>query len=244
MAALVRAVVVAPHLSTDLQGLLESLEALTQRGERNAQPVVLPLVPGCANAEHGATFRQDVERGDDLGQETGVPVRNTRYEQTEAHRLGDAGEVAERGVPLEHRVLGRRHPVHLEVVVHDRELADPTLLCRRAVANTAGPMASGPPGTVKFRLWTASSIVTLHSLSFADAQLALAETATHSVGSTGQRASANRRLILSVPTADPITTPTIQAGASSNAGWCPDSPRSVPRSRPCSHPTTSMVWPR
>ena len=65
-----------------------------------------------------------------LARRPGVPVGHTGHEQTQTHRVGDAGEVAECGVPLEHRVLGGCHPVHLEVVVHDRELADPTLLCR------------------------------------------------------------------------------------------------------------------
>ena len=69
MAALVRAVVVAPHLQTDLQRLLEPLEALGDGREGDAEPEVLPLVPGGSDPELGPPTREHVQGRDDLGQQ-------------------------------------------------------------------------------------------------------------------------------------------------------------------------------
>src|SRR5439155_27340775 len=65
-------------------------------------------------------------------------------------RSGAARDDAERGVALEHRILGRRHPVHLEVVVHERHGADAHGLgalrevgdARPDAGRTAGPVES------------------------------------------------------------------------------------------------------
>ena len=64
--------------------------------------------------------------------------------------VGAARDEAERGVALEHRILGRRHPVHLEVVVHERHGADAHGLgalgevgdARPDAGRTAGPVES------------------------------------------------------------------------------------------------------
>ena len=118
--AVVRAVVVAPHLQADLDGFLELFEAVLQRGERHTEPPVLALVPGGTDAQLGPAARQHVEGGDRLGQQPRVAIRHARDEQAQPQALGAAGDEAERGVALEHRVFGRCHPVHLEEVVHER----------------------------------------------------------------------------------------------------------------------------
>ena len=53
-----------------------------------------------------------------------MAVGHPGHEQPQSQPLGATGDEAERGVALEHRVLGGRHPVHLEEVVHERHRAD------------------------------------------------------------------------------------------------------------------------
>ena len=65
---------VAPHLETDLQRLLEPLVAFSHRREGHAEGVVLALVPCGADAELRAPARQHVERRHDLREEAGVAV--------------------------------------------------------------------------------------------------------------------------------------------------------------------------
>jgi hypothetical protein len=79
--------VAAPHLQADLQGLLEPLEPLADRGERDAQPARLLLVPGGADAEPGTPAGQHVQRGDGLGQvraEAGRAVRGGEVRDLQA----------------------------------------------------------------------------------------------------------------------------------------------------------------
>ena len=74
-----------------------------------------------------------------------MAIRHAGDEEAQAQRLGAAGDEAERGVALEHRVLGRRHPVHLEEVVHERQRADTDGFGPPARSATPGPMPEGPP---------------------------------------------------------------------------------------------------
>ena len=56
MLAVERPVVIrVPHLVGDLQRLLQALEALLQRREWDAQPLVLAVEPGGADAQPGAS---------------------------------------------------------------------------------------------------------------------------------------------------------------------------------------------
>ena len=107
---LVRPVVVAPHLLADLQRLLQPLEPLADRHHRHAQAALLPLVPGRADAQPGPAAGQHVQRGDDLRQQPGMPVHHAGDEHPERHPLGLRGDVAERRVRLQHRLLGRAPP--------------------------------------------------------------------------------------------------------------------------------------
>ena len=72
--ALVRLLVAAPHLQADLQRLLEPLEPLRDRRERDAEPAGLLFVPARPDAEPGPAAGQHVERGDDLGEDARLPV--------------------------------------------------------------------------------------------------------------------------------------------------------------------------
>ena len=65
-----------PHAQAGLDGLLEQLEALGERRERQAEALgLLRVVPG-ADAEHRPAAREDVERRHDLGEQAGVAVRH------------------------------------------------------------------------------------------------------------------------------------------------------------------------
>jgi hypothetical protein len=57
-----------------LQRLLQTLEALGHRWERDAEATVLALVPGGADPEPSAAPGEHVEGGNDLGEQTRVPV--------------------------------------------------------------------------------------------------------------------------------------------------------------------------
>ena len=67
--------------------------------------------------------RQHVERRDDLRQKARVPVGHARDEVPSLTRSVFAGDEAEGGVALEHRVVGGAELLHLEVVVHHGEPA-------------------------------------------------------------------------------------------------------------------------
>jgi hypothetical protein len=82
---------------------------------------VFTLVPGGADAEHGAPIREGIEGGDNLRQQSGVPVGDTGDEESELDSFGLPGEEAECGVSLEHRGFAAAELFHLEVVVHQSE---------------------------------------------------------------------------------------------------------------------------
>jgi len=89
---------------------------------------VLAVVPGGADAEQSPAARQDVQSGQDLGQQPRVAVGDPGDQQAQLQALGLPGEKAQGGVALEHRVGGRRHVLHLEVVVHQRERGEAGLI--------------------------------------------------------------------------------------------------------------------
>ena len=123
--AAVGLLVAVPHLQADLQGLLQPLEALRDRRERDAEPARLLLVPGRPDAEPRPAVRQHVEGGDDLGQDARLPVDHAGDHGEQLRARGAGGQVAERGVPLEHLLLGRPHDRDLEEVVHHRDVLEP-----------------------------------------------------------------------------------------------------------------------
>ena len=142
MLAVIGGVGVAPHLQADLQGLLEPLEALRRAREEQAESLGLLAVPRRADAEPRAALGEHVERGDDLGEHAGVAVADRGDPREQLDLLGARGEVAERGVGLEHLVLGRAEHLDLEQVVHHAHALEPGLLGRdddaRQVVGEAG----------------------------------------------------------------------------------------------------------
>ena len=115
------AVVAAEHLQADLQGLLQPLEALGDRRERDAEPAGLLLVPRRADAEPRPAAGQHVERSDDLREDPGVAVGHAGDQGQQFGPRRVRGQVAERGVGLEHLVIDRADRLDLEEVVHHGE---------------------------------------------------------------------------------------------------------------------------
>ena len=82
---------------------------------------MLPLIPCRPDAELRTTARDDVERSDDLGKQTGMAVGDTGDEEPQRDAFCPAGEKAERGVALQHRIPRTGELLHLKPVVHHRE---------------------------------------------------------------------------------------------------------------------------
>jgi hypothetical protein len=113
---------------SDPQRLLQPLEALGQRRERDAQPAALLLVPGGADAEPGATARQHVQGGHALDQHARVPRRHPGDHGAKLDALRLAGREGQRGVGLEHLVLRRPEDGDLEEMVHNPQARQAGLL--------------------------------------------------------------------------------------------------------------------
>jgi len=118
------ALVPAPHLLADQDGFLEALEPLGHRREEQAEAGRLVGVPGRADAEDRAPARQHVERGHRLREQAGLPVDDRGDHRQQLDPVGLGGQPAERGVGLEHLVLGRPDVADLPDVVHDADPVD------------------------------------------------------------------------------------------------------------------------
>ena len=97
------------HGPADLQRLLQSVQPLAAGREVEAQPLVLDVVPGRADAEDGPPAADDVERRHDLGQVGGVAVGDAGDHGAEPHPRGPGRQRAEQGVGVEHG-LARARP--------------------------------------------------------------------------------------------------------------------------------------
>ena len=110
----------------DLHRFFEPVDALLQRGERNAERVVLPVEPRGAVGELEPAVRRVVD-GDGLGREDRrVPVGHAGDEQPEPCALGDAAPCREGGVPFE--ALTRPVAVHRLEVVETPDAVEPQLV--------------------------------------------------------------------------------------------------------------------
>ncbi len=78
-----------------------------------------------------------------------MTVRHAGHQQAQAEPLRAPGHEAERRVALEHRVGRRRHPVHLEEVVHERQRADADGLGAAGEIGDAGTDAGRRAGPVE-----------------------------------------------------------------------------------------------
>ena len=122
--AVVRALVPGPHLQADLDGLLELLETLGDRREPDAEAARLFLVPARADPQPRPAAGQHVQGGDGLGQDARVPVDGPGDERAEPGARRVRGQEAQRGVRLQHFVLGRPDRADLEEVVHDHDVRE------------------------------------------------------------------------------------------------------------------------
>src|SRR3546814_3678613 len=93
VAAVVRTVVVTPHLEADPQRLLEPLEPLGRRREGHPEAEVLPLVPARSDTEHRAPAGETVEGRHGLRQEPRVAIGTTGDQHAERQPLGEGGDV-------------------------------------------------------------------------------------------------------------------------------------------------------
>src|SRR5579859_1101553 len=117
--AIVRRLVVGPHLARNLQCLLQALEALFERWEGDAQALVLLLIPGGADAKVGAALREDIERGGGLDEEAGMAIGHAGDHGAEPDVVGDASGKRQRTPAFEHLVFGGADGTDLKEVVHD-----------------------------------------------------------------------------------------------------------------------------
>ena len=81
---------VAQHRHDDLECLLELLEPVGEGAELEAERVVLELEPAGPDAELGPASRDDVERGEGLGQERRVPVGVAGHQRQPAELVSRA----------------------------------------------------------------------------------------------------------------------------------------------------------
>jgi hypothetical protein len=107
------AIVVAPHLRTDLQRLFEHLEPFPHRRIRNAKGDMLALVIGGPDAQHRASLREHIKGGYRFGQHTRIAVGHPRHQRGQGHRLSLPVYVP--GEPVltlveEEELAARQHP--------------------------------------------------------------------------------------------------------------------------------------
>src|SRR5690242_19961825 len=96
------AMLAAPHAQANLQRLLQHLVAFRLRGIRNAQPVRLLGEIADADAETGATTRENIERRHDLGEQTWMAIGHSGYLGEQPGAPGMRRQIAQRGIRLEH----------------------------------------------------------------------------------------------------------------------------------------------
>ena len=109
------------HRQDDLQRLLELVETLGERAELETELVVLEFEPAGADTEDGPPLTDHVQRGDRLGQQGGVAVGVAGDQGAQLHVLRGGGQGAQRGIGLEHRLVGRAESGKLIEVVHHED---------------------------------------------------------------------------------------------------------------------------
>ena len=118
-----------PEAGEDRQLLFQTVEPLAEAGERDAEVLVLALVPGGADAELGPASAH-LGDGRDLDRElAGKPEGGGVDERAEPDPLGLDGEAGQRG-PGVGRLVGGVVGVDAEVVVGAEERVEPARLRR------------------------------------------------------------------------------------------------------------------
>ncbi len=118
-----------PLAPDDLDLLLEQLESLSHRREREAVGGMLGLEPARPHAELDPTAARDVVGGDDvLRQHRRMPEGGRRDERSQAEVRGDRRQPGDRRPRVEGTAIGPAH--HRQVVVGAEERVDRALLAR------------------------------------------------------------------------------------------------------------------
>jgi hypothetical protein len=99
----------------DLEGVLQAVEALTNRRELDPELAVLGLEPRGAQSELQASLASVVNGDGRRGQDRGVPVGHTGDEQPETYPARRSGQCGEGGHTFE--ALTRIFAVHRDVVI-------------------------------------------------------------------------------------------------------------------------------
>src|SRR5919112_217906 len=72
-----------PHAQADLDRLLEHLESLGKRWEGKAQTARFLFIPTSADAQHRPAAREDIERGNHLGENGRRPEVHSSHQRHE-----------------------------------------------------------------------------------------------------------------------------------------------------------------
>jgi hypothetical protein len=112
-----RGAVVCPHVEGELHDLLETLEALADRGQGDVHRARLLLVVAGTEPEPGPSAGQHVERRHRLYQDARRAEGHRRDHRPEPDLPCMSGEEPERGVGLEHLRVGLAVGLGLQQVV-------------------------------------------------------------------------------------------------------------------------------
>jgi len=111
----------------NLDRFLEHVQAHPVLRVIDAESLVLDVVPGTPDSEHGAAAGDDVQRRDDLGEDAGVAVGHPGDQSAELDSLGTRGQGSQQRVCLQHWLVGTAHGRQLEEVVHHPHRVEPGL---------------------------------------------------------------------------------------------------------------------
>src|SRR6185436_18216215 len=134
------------HRVRDLKRLLEELEPLAERWEREAQRAGLLLVPGRADPEPRSTTGQHVERRRGLDPESRVAVVDAADHQPEASPGRVGGKEPKGGPALEHRLIDLADTPDLEEMVHHPDRIEPDIIRLTSNAGEGRTDRFGPAG--------------------------------------------------------------------------------------------------
>ncbi len=102
---------------------------------------MLEFEPAGPDAEDRPAGADDVEGGDGLGQQRGVPVGVAGDQGAQLYALGRGGQSAQSRVRLEHRLVGRTDSWQLIEVVHHEDGVEARgvgfLACAMTVGNSS-----------------------------------------------------------------------------------------------------------
>ena len=90
---------------------------------------MLLFIPAGANAQIGASTREDIQRRDRLDQQAWIPIGHARDHGSQLDPIGSCGGKGQRTVAFQHLVRGRTDAGNLEEVVHDPQTEQTGSLC-------------------------------------------------------------------------------------------------------------------